>query len=636
MALQTPATQVKQPGIKTVADEEWWVHEDAPVRVAETVVPLADGRSALLAMCAAFLTAKKRIWLADWSLTAQMRLVRGKDQRAGPDGSPEQYALIDRLRAAGLDREAIALWESGGLRLVDVLRFAARRGVDVRVLLWGPFNPGGLFHLVNNPEQQLRILQGAGVQCRLDKSTRSPFHVAQALHQKCAVVDSALAFVGGIDPTIDYGGDFDRWDTHAHLFQDPLRRTQAGPVAHPWHDAHLLLTGDPTRDVERNIRQRWDEAALGWWHKVTPPLKHLAKFYLGLWRDIEEAGRPQENTPPPQGAGPQLGGQPARVQVVRTIPALTYRFAPAGIHGIVESYRRAIRQARQFIYLESQYLWLEGFPGINSPSLGWESRYMRALLSDMAEALERGVRLALVLPDHPNVGRAFTDKTIHWLRRHAPQATAEGRLHFFTLASCEQRNGFTHYRPIYVHAKVGMVDDCWTTVGSANLNSRGMSHDAEMNLSLLDREFARALRLTLWAEHTGALSHAQDGWPAPAILPVHPELVGKQARGLMTLVRPHHALQPQGARAHSSPSGGTADTSGLEAPEAGIALMVRCAQENLTRLRQGKPLIGHLLPYLRHQEGKELGLQIDAEQGLLDPLRSVREGVKVRHPGRYT
>ena len=636
MALQTPARQIQQSSLKTVADEEWWVHEDAPVRVAETVVPLADGRSALLAMCVAFLTAQKRIWLADWGLTAQMRLVRGKDQRAGPDGSPEQYALIDRLSAAGLDREAIVLWESGGLRLVDVLRFAARRGVDVRVLLWGPFNPGGIIHMVNNPGQQQRILRRAGVQCRLDKSTRSPLHVAQALHQKCAVVDGNIAFVGGIDPTIDYGGDFDRWDTHAHLFQDPLRRTSSGPVAHPWHDAHLLLTGGPVRDVERNIRQRWDEAALGWGHKVLPPLKHLVKFYLGLWRDVEEAGRPQDTTPPPQGAGPQMGGPPARVQVVRTIPALTYRFAPAGIHGIVESYRRAIRQARQFIYLESQYLWLEGFPGIDMPSLGWESRYMRALLADLAEALERGVRLALVLPDHPNVGRVFTDKTIHWLRRHAPQATAENRLHFFTLASWDQRDGTIRYRPIYVHAKIGVVDDRWTTVGSANLNSRGMSHDAEINLSLLDKEFARALRLTLWSEHIGALSHAHDGWPAPAILPVYPELAGKQAQGLMTLIRPHHALQPQEAQAHLSSNGGISDVGRLEAPASGMALMADRAQKNLARLTQGKPLIGHLLPYLRHQEGEALGLQVDEEQGLLDPLRSAREGIKVRHPRRYT
>ncbi len=653
MVLETPARQVKPPAHEP-ADVAWWARGDAPVRVAEAVAPLVDGRSALLAMCVAFLTARRSIWLADWSLYARLRLVRGQDQRAGKDGSPEQYALIDRLRAAGLDHEAISLWESGGLRLVDVLGFAARRGVEVRVLLWGPFNPGGLLHMVNDAGEQRRVLERAGVECRLDKSNRSPFHVAQALHQKCAVVDGRIAFLGGIDPTVEYGGDFDRWDTQKHHFQDTRRTTESGPVAHPWHDAHMLLTGAPAADVEQNIRQRWEEANLGWWHKVTPPLKHLAQWYLSLLHDVEQAGRPSQSLPPPEGAGPPLGGLPARVQVVRTIPALTYRFAPAGVHGIAEAYRRAIQQAKRFIYLESQYLWLEGFPGIDSPRLGWQSRYMRAFLTELAEVAERGVTIALVLPDHPNAGRAYTDKTIDWLHRHAPQAAREGRLHFFCLAASEQRahDGLMRYRPIYVHAKVGIVDDAWATIGSANLNSRGMSHDAEINLALLDNEFAHALRLFLWAEHAGILHQSHASWPEPAILPAHPSLVPRSTgvspagvgsvppaslpagAGLMTLIRPAPSLErlaeTNGAAAQAN------DLKNLEDPLAGIALLAQRAQQNLERLRSGEPLVGHLLPYLRAGVGQALGLTVDHERGLLDPLRGVREGVHVRHPHRYT
>jgi len=37
-------------------------------------------------------------------------------------------------------------------------------------------------------------------------------------------------------------------------------------------------------------------------------------------------------------------------------------------------------------------------------------------------------------------------------------------------------NAFS-YRPTYVHAKVGIVDDEWLTVGSANLNNRGLITD---------------------------------------------------------------------------------------------------------------------------------------------------------------
>jgi hypothetical protein len=48
------------------AEQAWWARGDTPVRVAETLVPLVDGRAAMLAMCIAFLTARDHIWLADW------------------------------------------------------------------------------------------------------------------------------------------------------------------------------------------------------------------------------------------------------------------------------------------------------------------------------------------------------------------------------------------------------------------------------------------------------------------------------------------------------------------------------------------------------------------------------------------
>src|SRR5260370_7770972 len=66
-------------------------------------------------------------------------------------------------------------------------------------------------------------------------------------------------------------------------------------------------------------------------------------------------------------------------------------------------------------------------------------------------------------------------------------------------------HGFEHYRPIYAHAKVAIVNDLWSTVGSANLNNRGMRDDAEMNVATLDTGLAHGLRLMLWAEHLGLM-----------------------------------------------------------------------------------------------------------------------------------
>jgi len=60
---------------------------------------------------------------------------------------------------------------------------------------------------------------------------------------------------------------------------------------------------------------------------------------------------------------------------------------------------------------------------------------------------------------------------------------------------------------VYVHAKVCVIDDWWTTIGSDNFNRRSWTHDSELSAVVLDAEgsdhsaYARRLRLTLAAEH---------------------------------------------------------------------------------------------------------------------------------------
>jgi phosphatidylserine/phosphatidylglycerophosphate/cardiolipin synthase-like enzyme len=80
--------------------------------------------------------------------------------------------------------------------------------------------------------------------------------------------------------------------------------------------------------------------------------------------------------------------------------------------------------------------------------------------------------------------------------------------------------------PVYVHAKVCVVDDVWASVGSDNFNRRSWTHDSELSSAVLDttrdpreprdpagtgegaRTFARDLRLALAREH---LDRAPDG-----------------------------------------------------------------------------------------------------------------------------
>ncbi|HCG00726.1 MAG TPA: hypothetical protein DEV93_09310, partial [Chloroflexi bacterium] len=48
-----------------------------------------------------------------------------------------------------------------------------------------------------------------------------------------------------------------------------------------------------------------------------------------------------------------------------------------------------------------------------------------------------------------------------------------------------------------------IVDDEWFSVGSANLNRRGLASDTELNVQGISPGVARTLRLRLWSQHLG-------------------------------------------------------------------------------------------------------------------------------------
>ena len=78
-----------------------------------------------------------------------------------------------------------------------------------------------------------------------------------------------------------------------------------------------------------------------------------------------------------------------------------------------------------------------------------------------------------------------------------------------------------HGVPIYVHAKICIVDDVWMTCGSDNFNRRSWTNDSELTCAVIDptqdereprdlsldgdgaRVLPRNLRLDVWAEHLG-------------------------------------------------------------------------------------------------------------------------------------
>lgn len=65
------------------------------------------------------------------------------------------------------------------------------------------------------------------------------------------------------------------------------------------------------------------------------------------------------------------------------------------------------------------------------------------------------------------------------------------------------------WTPVYIHAKLMIVNDTFMTLGSANINTRSMQVDSEMNIAHHRPEITVPLRRHLWNLHTGGKG-AQD------------------------------------------------------------------------------------------------------------------------------
>lgn len=261
------------------------------------------------------------------------------------------------------------------------------------------------------------------------------------------------------------------------------------PREHPFHCHHektIVIDGEVAFvsgiDLTNQAGDRFDSQAhparrrLGW-HDVGSRLKGPAvadvhDHFVGRWREL--TGEQLEQPDPPAPAGSST------VQVVRTVAENMYDHLPRGDFRILESYVRALRSARRLIYIENQFLW--------APEI------VKILAGKLRRPPTPEFRLVVVLPARPNNGR---DDTLGQLAILIDAAPDNDRLLAATLRS---RSG-GRVDPLYVHAKVAIVDDRWLTVGSANLNAHSLYNDTEMNVVTDDAELARQTRVRLWAEH---------------------------------------------------------------------------------------------------------------------------------------
>ncbi len=379
----------------------------APPRAGNDLEVLIDGSTALPAMAEELQRAQSHVHLTGWYLSPHLQLTRGDDP-----------VVVRNLLADLAER------------------------VDVRVLLWGGA-PVRLFRPSRSDVRQVRdeLCRETKVKCEID-SCVGPLHCH---HEKTIVIDDRVAFVGGIDLTLDGG---DPYDSPRHV-----ARGRIG-----WHDAAVRLRGPAVADVAEHFRMRWEAAA----------------------------GEP---LPAPE---PAAAEGDVEVQVVRTVRDGVFEKAPRGDYSLLEAYTAALRSAERLVYLESQFLW--------SPEI------VEILADKLRDPPSDDFRILLLLPARANDGADVSCGQV------AALIDADDGQARFLACTLYARSGKLRDN-VYVHSKIGIVDDRWLTLGSANLNSHSLFNDTEVNVVTLDPDLARDTRLRLWSEHLELPVDEIDGDP---------------------------------------------------------------------------------------------------------------------------
>lgn len=366
------------------------------------------------------IAAQRQLLLVGWDFDLEIEMLPGTSDENGcaPDGFPNKIGpFVEEVIRRNKELQIYILKWNGSVLVAP-----------------GRFAPG------------VALATFGSDRIRFALDSHHPFGACH--HQKIVVADNSLAFCGGIDMTEN------RWDTSAHLPDDPRRRRKDGTPSEPWHDATSAVFGPAAAALGDLARDRWQRAR-------GEALDAPAPCEWALW--------PEELA---------ADASDIDVAIARTQPP--FDDAPL-INEIEHSLLHAIREAQECIYIESQY-----FAGTS-------------ICDALEERLsERGGPDIVVI--NPKYALSdFEDDAMHTERDRMLErlraADHEGRFRMFYPVT-------TAGQPIYVHAKIFIADTAIMHIGSANMNNRSMGFDTECNIVITQHDdLIAGFRTRLLAEH---------------------------------------------------------------------------------------------------------------------------------------
>lgn len=416
---QTPIPQVAQNEILRPGHSCWRIEH------SHRATFLIDGEAYFKAFRAAALRAKHSILLLGWDIDSRVPLI---------DQDPDDH--LPRKLGEFLDA------------LVS-----QKRRLHTHILTWN-------FSVIYAAEREWLPIYKLGWRThrRLHFALDDQHPMAASHHQKVAVIDDQVAFVGGFDISKR------RWDTPQHLPQDPRRVDPDGVAYGPFHDVQMMVDGAAAAALGELARARWKRAT---GQHISPPPQVYA-----------------EDAWPPDIA---VDVQDVEVGIARTTP--TYN-GVSEVREVERLYLDSIAAAKHFIYAENQYF--------TSTTVG------DALVASLQQ------------PTGPEIVIALPEKSSGWLEQSTMDALRYRLMKRLVASDRHQRlrllypyiSGLDGDR-IGLHSKVFIVDDVLARVGSSNLSNRSMGFDTECDLAIEAKGDTRVsaainrFRNTLLAEHLG-------------------------------------------------------------------------------------------------------------------------------------
>jgi phospholipase D1/2 len=365
------------------------------------------------------------------------------------------------------DRVMLASWNTDLIPLVPdvdptgaksnfdvVFGSIVKRGGDVKILGWA---------------NKFLVFQDVKVRNRINKLPKSGINDANALfifddrlpygmssqHQKTLVIaagsstgadDHPVAYVGGIDLSND------RWDTIYHNESALRKETGIHYRNRGWVDSSMRIHGPAAKDVANNFLARWNSPYL--------PTQ-------GLGDDLVDFDNPQYSFLPPldyasSNTTSTLGNQ--SVQIVRTFSCKYkhWEFAPYGENSLFQARLKAIKNARNYIYIEDQYFIL-----------------VPELLAALMEVMPGLQRLIVVVQPPELLTKSggyekYMYENVQPLKEKFPN-----KLKMYSMKPDLD---------VYMHSKLVVIDDVYLADGSANWNRRSMTSDPELDANVVDND----------------------------------------------------------------------------------------------------------------------------------------------------